>query len=612
MPNSPNSQFIETDDTLSIGDVPSGISGVLTVTKRGPIGDAGQLITSWPQFVSIYGGLIQGIDGPLLCKRALERGSALRVSRIGHYTNIADINTLDAEFASIGIMTQSSLNAPLAAGQTATYTVPGYAPVSTAFSMSSYQTLSNLVALINKIAGVAKATVINGTTIGVTLKDGTTAGALTLAGANAPTVTGTDVTAITDADGNVLFHVAPKYPGADYNNVLMEIIPSGNTALGYFGIAITHLVDGIREKYDNLRIIGRPTVAQSNFAKDVNAQSNLIKITYTDLSAVAGNNALIPNAGVFNFRGGSDGGALTPNDYIGDVNANTGIYTFNGSDDINQMAILEDSLDPSVIVALGAYVKTRTDLNGFVHFPGTNESDIVAFRDSLNIDNNYLRFYAGGVQVYDTLLSDTRVISELGDVLGIAAYSQNKYAPYVSFAGPNRGLITNALGSGNQWGAKGNKAKLDLLAQHQVNVVINRSGKTLLWGNFTAQLDNSQLSFGNVRDLNIYLRKALGPIIEKYIEEPCEPGTWKKLYLEVKPWLDALIPAKAFFSYRWEGDQFAKDVSDDSLTVNKAADVAQGKYKAKLFTKDIVAMQEVAIDVTITGSEVSFEESLTL
>lgn len=92
-------------------------------------------------------------------------------------------------------------------------------------------------------------------------------------------------------------------------------------------------------------------------------------------------------------------------------------------------------------------------------------------------------------------------------------------------------------------------------------------------------------------------QKNLRPILERYLEEPNIWNTWNKIWLEVKPILDACVDGDAMSEYTWMGDQDANSYSE--LSVNNEQDVRQGKYKAILKYKDIVPMQEVTMSIII-------------
>lgn len=71
-----------------------GIVGVLGVTERGPINKP-TLVGSWLEFTRIFGGLLDDDIFPLLCRRILEAGGRIAVTRLGHYTNITDKSSLE-------------------------------------------------------------------------------------------------------------------------------------------------------------------------------------------------------------------------------------------------------------------------------------------------------------------------------------------------------------------------------------------------------------------------------------------------------------------------------------------------------------------------------------
>jgi len=614
--NSPKVQFQETDLTITPAQVVAGVSNVMLKTKGGPLGTAGvnTLITTWEQFQRVFGGFIAGSTdlGILKAKRALETGSALRVSRIVHYNTIGDASSFDAEFSITATSNIFTIAAALVAGQTITYT--NGTAVSQLFDTDSTTTLRKLAAKI--IAGfgdISTVHVVSGTKFIVVPAGadiaGDTAG---VTGGTPPAVTRTTAADFKDSAGNTLFTVSPKYPGAWYNNLRVAVTAGSNGQPGYWDLSITFLGENFApEIYRNLFITGSPTAGASTYLDTVIKKSKWLNVTYGDLSAIVAN-PITPVPFTLKMKTGSDGGAVTAADYIGDSAAKTGFYAFDGIDDAMQIAVLDDEILSGVHEAGAAYATNRKDLQYFAHIgeDGDAEADLIAEKDALGIDSSYVMFFGGMHSVVDPSDSVEKVISEIGDVIGLAAYSEKTFGPWLAFSGYNRGLIQNTLGAANQFGAAGNSANLDLLANHQINVVINRSNRTMLWGSFTGQLANSQLSLTNIRRFHIYLKKSLGPVLEQFLEEPCDIITFKKIYLSGKSFMDPLIAARAIFSYRWEGDQFASTPAD--FKVNDPDDVAIGKYLVRLFVKDIASMQEFSIDIVLTPSSVSFEDALIL
>jgi hypothetical protein len=615
--NSPKTSFNETDLSQGVRDIPAALNGILVRTLRGPINDvANNIVTSPEQFQKRFGGIVVGQQGAAQALRALQRGSALRVQRMLHYTNPADKTTYDATFPLMANMYKVVLAGALGVGHSIVVT-KGATVITQAYITSGLATLQALAVQLLAQAWIADVKVIDATHINIA---GATVTAIVTSttGAGAPAITSqVAYNTVVDTTGANVFGLTQKNPGIDGNSFKIAITAGTNGRSDSFNIVIVHLTDAtLNESYENIRIPGKPTVQQSAYLNRItqNTDSNF-NVVYYDLSAFGGAFVVPDTNLVLGFQGGTDGTVPIAADYIGDPAGKTGFYAFDGVDDISAIAVLDD-VSGMVGVHEGgsSYAANRKDIKYFFHLGAQNSSEqaVANLRNALNIDSSYARCFAGGISWVNTKTGLQEWMSELGDILGVAAYSEEHYGAYKSFAGKNRGIINNVIGSGNAWGARGNYANLNILAQAQVNVVIDRDKKTYLLSNLTTQIDTSQLSFGNVRDLVIFIKKSLFPTIEKYQEEGCEPTAWKKMYLEVKPFLDGLVTKKALFDYRWAGDQYAKSINQGDLQVNTTANVNLGKYKARLFIWSVVAMQEIAIDVVITSSSVSFEDVINL
>lgn len=429
------------------------------------------------------------------------------------------------------------------------------------------------------------------------------------------TIDGADFADNGDVAPVQMFDLTLKNPGADYNNLTIFIDPASNGETDYFNLVIEHSLDsGLNEIYENLKIPGALTVAQqqdviaNQWLKKVSAESNLVDPVYLDISTAV---LLRPVDGQWDITGGTDGTDPTATDYIGDSAGGTGFYAFDGYDDFMHVAVL-DNFDTTIIQAGATYVKTREDcvLLASLDYSTYNTATLLTTaRAGLNIDNRYVYFITAGLNINDTVTGVPKDYHEIADVLGLAAKSEAEYGAWWSFAGHNRGVIQNTNGVVNNFGTKGKLAELNDLAKKQINCVINRKGKIMVWGNFSAQLETSVKSFiANVK-LGIYIRKSLEPTLEAFLEEPNDIATWRRIYDVVKPFFDDLASdsQRALDSWEWNGDQFADDL--DSLQINKKADVLAGKYKVQLVIVEKVSLQEFTINIISsvnTGVEFNF------
>jgi hypothetical protein len=223
-------------------------------------------------------------------------------------------------------------------------------------------------------------------------------------------------------------------------------------------------------------------------------------------------------------------------------------------------------------------------------------------------NSKYVAYFAGGIKYYNEfgLLSNSDV---MGTIFGLGDTSASNYGPWKSFAGMNRGVIYDGNGPVSpNYGSDSRYDELNELAQMYANMIVIKdtpsSGKqTMLWHCFSSQVKQDSERFLSIVRLNLYLKKTLRPILNKYLEEPNIWGTWKNIYLEVKPILDNLVDENAMSEYVWMGDQDAGSYSE--LSVNNEADVRQGKYKVILKYKDIVPMQEITINIVIDAASKS-------
>ena len=217
-------------------------------------------------------------------------------------------------------------------------------------------------------------------------------------------------------------------------------------------------------------------------------------------------------------------------------------------------------------------------------------------------------YYGGGIKYYDEM-GVIRDCDVMGTVAGLADTCASQFGPWYSPAGPNRGLVFDALGPVmKNLGGSAMLPELQKFADLYMNLFVIKdtqyAGKrTMLWHNFTSNPISDSEKFISIVNLNLYLKKTLRPIIESEIENPNTFSTWKNIWYKVKPILDDLVNRNALTDPKWLGDQNATKYED--LQINNEADVRQGKYKVKLTYKDIVTLQDVTLDIIISQADQS-------
>lgn len=408
-----------------------------------------------------------------------------------------------------------------------------------------------------------------------------------------------------------LFDITLKYHGVDYNNLTIQITAASNGVANSFNLVLTHALEpDLNELYENLTIPGKPSVIDSHYLDVVKERSQLLDVTYLDISATALVAPVRPINGTWAFSGGSDGTAPADGDYIGDPAGKTGTFAFDDYNDFDFVAAL-DNFNATVLTGVGTYAKNREDHRAILKLPNsmTTTTTLIAGRVALNLDTRFAYIINGGLKIKHPFLDTTipYATAEIGDVVGAACKSSAEFGPWWSFAGQQRGVLDNVVGVVNNFT---DNTKLDALAQKQINCVVNDNGIVYIKGSLSAQLASSKKSFTNVVGLIIYLKKALRPVLERYIEQPNDFRTFREIYNEVSPFLDSLVGGekRALVEYEWKGDQFAN--TDADLKVNNRADLDQGKYLAKLYLKEVVSLQIFTLDIISTASGVQFEENV--
>lgn len=601
--------FNLTNLTTVVSNIPSGIIFAQGQAMRGPFSDTSEIINSWPRFVEKHGGLISNSDTPLLVKRFLEKGGRIRFSRVGHYEDITDKESLDAKKAILSNCAILTIDKPIENGEKISGSFNGTVIEDVIYSVSSQNTLKKLAEQLNLNSNVNSIIIPDNedNILYINFKGDITFEEHTL---KVTDDNDTDVDAVivikaqneksfTNTNQTLLFTLEPKYEGLDMNNISVIVTSSSNGLHGYFNLYIKHKIEPtLNESFINLNI-KKSSVELANYLNKVNKESKFVNVIYRNTENLID---LTPTPLALNFIGGTDGTEPQLSDYIGDSSSLTGLHAFDEYDDSFYLATFDDV---DIDNAGAEYAKNRDDLAYVIHLEGQTKQSLITEKDLKNIDDKHTIFVGGSVKIIDPITSAQRIIKETADILALAVNSDNNYGPWFSFAGPNRGVIGNVLGVGVNFGTPSKYKDLDELADRNINMVITRDNSTKLWGNFSGQMENNQERYFSVVKLIFFLKKALRPILEKFLEEPNDIKTWLRIYYSVDPLFEQLKNKRAIYNYRWDGDQFAKSMED--LKVNNKVDVTQGKYKAILALQAINSLREILVGIVMTDAGVDFE-----
>lgn len=555
MPNTPQVKFDIINHNVEQSSVTTGISTVLARTTKGPANDPSVLITSVPQFHRIYGKEIVPDGSISNIETALEGGSKLRIIRV------------------VG---------------------PGAAPGKV--KTGSTDSLLKIVC--------------NGRN--VTLKAVTRSNGDPIGSGNEFVVTtkleGNTVTySVIGADGTVLdTGVILVYQNSDANN---------NTSIDYLSLG------NFIANNPYLKIIvsseNEPTEAISsveqmlNWLAKIDGSRNNITVTPTATST---------------YTIGTQETALpTSNEWISALdNVRDYLDSYHlALSHIHQHLLVQEDLI-KVYKAAKDIVDSLSEFQFYIEIPKykiattvpMNAADMINYKNQIVSaigHSKWISYYGAGL-LYPNNYGILQPSDVLGTVLSLADSSGSTYGYSRSFAGLNRGVVIEANGPASvNYGSAGRIDTLNKLANECINLFVIKDtasyGKrTVLWHNFTDQVKKDSFRFLGNTGLILNIKKTLRPILDQYLEEPNHWSTWSRIYLDVQKYITQWVDNNDLTDPKWQGDQDA--TSWDGLVVNNQADVRQGKYKVVFSFKDVTALQEITITLSIDSSVKAIDVSL--
>jgi len=385
------------------------------------------------------------------------------------------------------------------------------------------------------------------------------------------------------------FKVSAKHLGVYGNAISVTVSAASDGIADHFDLSIEDSGTGQSESFVNIDPsddVG--TVGPYSYLDKVINNSSIINVAYADISTLS----TIPDIGTTALTSGSDGAAIIADDFARGCTAfdnydDAFLITFPGMDD--------DSTEAPDSKGM-AYANAREDLVFVGNIPESKatQADIVTFLQTKG-SSRYVVFVGGGL----TIKEEGLVVNTLthAAVVGHMCKAQGEHGVWNSPAGTQAGTLQSAIGVVNNFAPVAKFNELNAIANAGGDMVIQKHGLIYLKDGYTMSQDSVD-KFISVVMTDIYLRKLIVPIFEDALNKANIPRTWSETYYTCKPQLDQMVQDGAILGYEYKGDQFAN--GPDDYEVNLPADVAQGKYKAKLSITTVSPMVEVEITIIKT------------
>ena len=583
MPTSPHVDFKFKNNNVLQTTPMLGVSCVLARTTKGPYDDPSEIISTFSQFQRIYGSEIVPDGSVSNIEKALQGGSKLRVIRVL------------GQGATQGIITQTVDPVDPRKAKTVKSEEEGIAPTSA-------------------VPEPAKPTAI------ITITSGGTTYSLGLVtkGYGDPIGTGATFQVGFYKQANTLYYRIHSANGQviEQGPVITYKTPdaNNNTSVDYLALS------AFAKNSEYLKPV---VVMGSSFENLIKWLTDTVDGSTSPITVTVGGEQPSDTEKLFNGTIGSAGSNPTADEWIASldlVKDYTDFYQLfishisqHLTSDSDVLKVYKAAADMAKeLMEWVLYIEVPKHLTHYTE--GTQARDYKAQVTWVQTcmgtvgNSKYIAYFGGGLKYYNENgnLQDSDVV---GTIVGLGDASATQYGPWKSFAGMNRGVIPDAIGPVcSNYGSPSRYNELNTLAQNYINEMVIKdtpdAGKqTMLWHCFSSQVKQDSERFLSIVRLNLYLKKFLRPVLNKYIEEPNVWGTWKRIWLEVKPTLDSLVDEDAMTEYTWMGDQDA--TSWDDLSVNNEADARQGKYRVILKYKDVVPMQEVTMEIVIEAASKS-------
>lgn len=397
-----------------------------------------------------------------------------------------------------------------------------------------------------------------------------------------------------DTDGTTVYTtVSSTSESADGNDLMVAILQNDlfDEKVNIWVYKNGSLINEVKEQ--------NKVLSQSDF-DTLNQKLSAVQFSQTD--------KLIITSGFIDLAGGSDPVAPQAIDYIGNKAARTGVFSFdeyNNFDFIAAFGIAQNSVD----VALSNYVTERGDCQAILRSPvSLVGSGVVAYRKAVSpyagtIVNNWrARMTTGGIKVSSKLSSSVTVTMSESPLYVAALCRKNATGKvWQSVGAAQYCYLERVLGVSQNFLSSGRATEADLVVNNGVVPIVQMpNGKVRIFGDSTMQRESGFLQNANVADTIAFITNEVKGIYNKYLFEPNDIPTWRLMHIDVTNFLKTIVDGGGIRTYRYKGDQDAN--SFDSLTVNNADDIADGKYKVVIDIYPTSVMKHIEIAINLTAN----------
>jgi hypothetical protein len=313
--------------------------------------------------------------------------------------------------------------------------------------------------------------------------------------------------------------------------------------------------------------------------------------TFTEAAIAVGAPANYANT----LAGGADG-------TIAPANITTAYDIFADADATDVSLLVSGPANETVADALAALAETRKDCMVFVSpekadvvdNSGSEVTDILTYRTALT-SSSYVVMDSGWKYQYDKYNDTYRWVPLNGDIAGLCARADLERDPWISPAGPQRGIIKNIV----KLAFNPSKAERDDLYTKGINPVVTFSGEgTMLYGDKTLLNRPSAFDRINVRRLFIVLEKSISRASRSTLFEFNDQFTRAQFINLVEPYLRDVQGRRGISDFRVVCDE----------TNNTPEVIDRNEFVGDIYIKPARSVNFIQLNFVAARTGVSFDE----
>jgi phage tail sheath protein FI len=277
---------------------------------------------------------------------------------------------------------------------------------------------------------------------------------------------------------------------------------------------------------------------------------------------------------------------------------NINVFTTPGIDYVNNSNLVESAIDMiEQDRADSIYICTTPDYQMFTPSLGSFDTDFIYPEEAVDnlvdtgIDSNYTATYYPWILTRDTVNNTQIYLPPTGEVIRNLALTDNIAFPWFASAGYTRGLVNSVKAR-----KKLTQEDRDTLYQGRLNPIATFSDVgTVIWGNKTLQVKESELDRINVRRLLLQARKLISAVAVRLLFEQNDEQVRQEFLDSVNPILDSIRRDRGLIDFRVTVSGTPEDLDSNTLT-------------GKIYLKPTRALEFIDIEFLITPTGASFED----